>query len=178
MINKQALRKIVKEKISQLPLQQRYDLSMQILAQLQNNERFKSAQTIMLYYSLPDEVDTHEFIEYWAEKKQIMLPIVKGEDIKVCRYTSQEAMKTGAFHISEPTGELFTDWKKIELIVVPGLAFDVDGNRLGRGRGFYDRFLSNPALSKAHRIGICFPQQCFPQIPAEPHDIRMHEIVI
>ena len=72
-------------------------------------------------------------------------------------------------------GELFTNYALIDLIVVPGVAFDTKGNRLGRGKGYYDRLL--PHIPSAYKAGICFPFQIVEEVPAESFDILMDEII-
>lgn len=84
-------------------------------------------------------------------------------------------MTRGAFGIMEPSGELFTDYSRITLAVVPGMAFDSHGHRLGRGKGYYDRFL--PLLPQAYKIGVCFPFQLVDDVPIEPTDVVMDEVV-
>lgn len=149
--------------------------SAKILAQLENHPAFKKATTILLYYSLGDEVDTHQFIRKWSRKKRILLPVVVGKDLELRVYTSPEELIVGAYNIEEPTGELFTSYNTIDFIVVPGVAFDSKGNRLGRGKGYYDRLL--PQIPSAYKAGICFPFQLVEEIPTESFDIRMDEII-
>lgn len=130
---------------------------------------------MLLYHSLPDEVDTHDFIRRWASRKRILLPVVRGDDLELRLYTGDGQLQTGAFHIEEPGGEAFTDYARIELAVIPGVAFDRRGNRLGRGRGYYDRLL--PRLANAYKVGLCFPCQLLDGVPAEEHDVRMDEVI-
>lgn len=75
----------------------------------------------------------------------------------------------------EPTGELFTDYDLIDVAIVPGMAFDREGHRLGRGKGYYDRFLAQ--LPHIYKIGICFPFQLVDKVPADVHDILMDEVI-
>ena len=84
-------------------------------------------------------------------------------------------MEAGAYGIMEPEGPAFTAYDDIDLIIIPGVAFDVKHNRLGRGKGYYDRFL--PLIPDTYKIGVCFPFQMTTSIPAEEHDIRMDEII-
>jgi len=177
MLDKQTLRKHVKAQIATLSMNKRNELSAKIMEELECNPKFCEAKTVMLYNSLPDEVCTHDLIAKWAERKCILLPVVKGDDIEVRRFTAFSNISERAFHIGEPQGATFTELGKIDLIVVPGVAFDRLGNRMGRGRGYYDRFLSQNALSQAWRIGVCFPQQLVESVPTEPHDISMHEVL-
>ena len=129
----------------------------------------------MLYHSLKDEVDTHEFIRKWSRLKRILLPVVVGDDLELRVYTGPDDLAIGAYGIEEPTGSRFTDYAAIGFIAVPGVAFDRNGNRLGRGKGYYDRLL--PRIPAAYKAGICFPYQLVEEVPAEPFDIRMDEII-
>lgn len=149
--------------------------SAEILAALEAHPAFRAANTVLLYYSLPDEVDTHEFVRKWSRKKQILLPVVVGEVLELRIYTGLEDLATGSYGIEEPTGKLFTNYASIDFIAIPGVAFDGKGNRLGRGKGYYDRLL--PHIPSAYKIGICFPFQIVEEVPAEPFDICMDEII-
>lgn len=149
--------------------------SVEILAALEAHPAFRAANTVLLYHSLPDEVDTHGFIGKWSTKKRILLPVVAGNDLELRVYTSPADLTVGAYGIGEPTGALFTDYATIDFIAVPGVAFDRNGNRLGRGKGYYDRLL--PRIPAAYKAGICFPFQIVEKVPAEPFDIRMDEII-
>lgn len=149
--------------------------SAEILAALEAHPAFRAASTVLLYHSLKDEVDTHEFIRKWSRKKRILLPVVVGDDLELRIYTGPKDMAIGAYGINEPTGELFTDYAAIDFIAVPGVAFDRSGNRLGRGKGYYDRLL--PRIPSAYKAGICFPFQLVEEVPAEAFDIRMDEVI-
>ena len=150
-------------------------LSAEVLQRLEACPIFRAAKVVMLYYALPDEVDTHDFVERWAREKQIILPVVVGDDLELRSYHGRHELAVGAYGIEEPTGPAFTDEERIECIVVPGVAFDRHGNRLGRGKGYYDRLL--PRLPQAHKIGLCFPFQLVDEVPAEPFDIQMDEVI-
>ena len=149
--------------------------SAEALKKLEQHPTFRQSEVVMLYHSLPDEVDTHCFIEQWARKKQIVLPVVVGNELELRLYTGPQDLSIGAYGIEEPTGTLFLHPELITCIVVPGVAFDRKGNRLGRGKGYYDRLL--PHLTHAYRIGLCFPFQYIDVVPAEPFDIRMDETI-
>ena len=177
MISKLQLRKEIKNKKRQFPSQQLHELSFAVITRLLAHPRVKSAKTIMLYHSLPDEVDTHTIVDsLLMSGKTILLPRVTGEGtMELHRYNGPKDMQVGAYGIMEPTGEVYTDYSNIDLAVVPGVAFDHDGNRMGRGKGYYDRFL--PLIPDKEKIGVCFPFQMITSIPAEEHDIRMDEII-
>ena len=149
--------------------------SAEILAVLEAHPAFRAAQTVLLYYSLPDEVDTHAFIGRWSGVKRILLPVVADDGLLLRQCSNTTELALGRYGIAEPIGTDFTDYASIDLAVVPGVAFDLQGNRLGRGKGYYDRLL--PGLTRAYKIGICFPYQLVNTVPADAHDIRMDEII-
>ena len=140
--------------------------------------------TIMAYWPLPDEVDIRPLIDRLvAEGKTVVLPKVTGDEtMELRRYTSRADLQEGAFHIMEPIGEVFEDYSKIAVALIPGMAFDAAGHRLGRGKGYYDRFLSTFLLPLAPRplplkIGVCFPFQRVAEVPSEEHDVMMDEVI-
>ena len=151
-------------------------LSLSLLRVLEQHPCFVQARTVLLYHSLPDEVFTHAFIDRWCVEKEIVLPTVVGDDLELHLYTGPECLSLGNYGILEPSGELFTDFDRITLAVIPGMAFDLQGNRLGRGKGYYDRLL--PRLSHAYKLGLCFPFQILDEeIPHEPHDCRVDTVL-
>jgi len=177
MLSKTQLRKSIKRQFASLPAERLQEQAEAALQKLARHPRFRQAKTVLLYYSLPDELPTHDFIKQWAAQKNILLPVVNDADLLLRRYTAESEICTGAFQIGEPQGETFTRLSEIDLVIVPGRAFDRAGHRLGRGKGYYDRFLSLPALSRTYRLGLCYPFQILEQIPSEPHDILMHEVL-
>ena len=98
----------------------------------------------MLYCSLPDEVYTMDMIHrLHGEGKKIVLPkVISDCEMELREYDGDADLEVGSFGIMEPCGKLFTDYEDIDVAVIPGMAFDKDGNRLGRGKGYYDRFLN------------------------------------
>ena len=174
MEEKKALRKHIAQLKGSMDASSLSAASDRLLARLEQSPRFREARTILCYYSLPDEVATHDFVERWKDKKNILLPVVKGDDLELRRYTGRHDLHTGAYHIEEPGGELFTRYDTIELALVPGVSFDAEGNRLGRGKGYYDRLL--PKLA-TYNIGICFDFQVSPHIPCEAFDRRMNAVL-
>lgn len=147
--------------------------SQKILQLLADHPRFQAAQRVMLYASLPDEVQTLDFLETWRHRKTVILPTVVGDDIIPVELADNVAFAEGDFHIPEPQNHPYTG--HFDLIVVPGMAFDREGHRLGRGRGYYDRFLA--LHPQVYTIGICFDFQLLPAVPSEPHDRLMNEVI-
>jgi 5-formyltetrahydrofolate cyclo-ligase len=148
--------------------------SVEIFSRLETYTVFKEAHTVLLFYSLKDEPDSHSFIEKWSGEKEILLPAVCGENFELRVYNGREGLLRGAYDIQEPSGSLFTDYASIDLAVIPGVAFDRSGNRLGRGKGYYDALL--PHIS-AYKVGVCFSFQLVEDVPTEEFDVRVDEIL-
>ena len=170
---KKQLRKQIKEEKSRQPKERLMTISSVLLKQLEKHPRFIASKTILMYYSLGDEVQTHDFVEKWHREKKILLPVVQGDILELRHYTGKDCLCTGAYHIEEPGGENFTDYEEIELGIIPGVSFDRQGNRLGRGKGYYDKLLP---LLHSYNIGICYRIQAQEEIPAEPFDQPMDEV--
>lgn len=173
-MRKEDLRRQIQQIKRQFTPQQLEELSLPIINRLR--PMLAEAQTIMAYYSLPDEVCTHSLIDHLVdEDRTVLLPKVTGPDsMEVRRYTSCSDLYEGAFHILEPVGELFTDYSSIDIVLVPGMAFDAAGHRLGRGRGYYDRFLHS---CSARTIGVCFDFQKVEEVPSDVHDIAVDVVI-
>ena len=164
------IRRLFLENRRQLPV-----LSKVITKKLEVEDDFISADTVALYWSLHDEVETHLLINKWYKHKRILLPSIQDEIIVLKEFTGQDKLKHGmTYHIPEPTSPVFDSFDAIDLIVTPGMAFDKENNRMGRGKGFYDRLLPN---LKCKKIGICYKFQVFDKIPSEPHDIKVDKLI-
>ena len=172
-MDKKELRAYIKTLKKQHTKEQLLEQSERILAKLEHHPDFIKAERVMLYSALPDEVQTQAFLEKWHLKKTIILPTVVGDDIIPVEFGKDTAFAVGDFNILEPQNEPYKG--DFDLIIVPGVAFDRNGNRLGRGKGYYDRFLCQHLDVK--RIGICFDFQMVDTIPTEPFDIRMEEVI-
>ncbi len=146
-------------------------LSEQIVKKLQTLELFQTAKTVGTYMPLPDEVDISPLFQ--TLEKQFYIPAF---DAAIGSYRLAQLSKefnVGKFGILEPVSPVFAP-EKLDLIIVPGIAFDRAGHRIGRGGGFYDRLLPQ---YHAVRVGACFDFQCLETVPAEPHDCRMDVVV-
>ncbi|MBR6894045.1 MAG: 5-formyltetrahydrofolate cyclo-ligase [Bacteroidaceae bacterium] len=148
----------------------------EVVEQLERHPLFQQAERVLLFHSLPDEVDTHALIEHYKDKKTIILPTVVGDELELHLYDPSSTTHEGAFHIQESSGPIIpeTEYGTINLAIIPGVAFDQQGNRLGRGKGYYDRLL--PKLT-CYTIGICYPHQFIDKVPHEPHDIPVDEVI-
>lgn len=156
-------------------LEQKKDMSKPILQKLEQLTEFIDAKTIMLYWSMDDEVYTHDFVCKWATQKKVILPCVKGEtlDLKIFKGIDQ-LVRGENFGIPEPDGPIYMQEDDIDFILVPGVAFDIENNRMGRGKAYYDRLLKS---INAYKVGICFDFQVLNKVPIDEHDVKMDQIV-
>ena len=176
VMEKSELRKKVREAKRAVPFEEKVRRSKPIMERVASMEAFRKSRTVLLYWSMDDEVYTHDFVERWYEEKCLLLPCVEGDDLLLRQYTGSESMQPGPqFGILEPTGPVFTQLEAVEMIVVPGVAFDRHNNRMGRGRGFYDRLLKS--TPNALKVGVAFDFQMFDEIPTEPFDVPMDEVI-
>ena len=178
-VTKEELRRSVRRLKQQYTPAQLEELSLPVIARLR--PRLVEAQTILAYYSLPDEVCTRQLIdELIADGKTVLLPkVLDAGRMELRRYTGPHDLTEGAYGIMEPVGEPFTDYALIDIALIPGMAFDAAGHRLGRGRGYYDRFLNSQwsMVTGQWLIGLCFAFHKVPVLPSDDHDIPV-DIVI
>ena len=149
--------------------------AQEVTKRIERLECFGECTRMILYHSLSDELPTDSMLRLWQKASfGLFLPRVNGNDIDIVSYDGYN-LKLGAFNIQEPTGsDVLTKFLTTDIAIIPGVAFDKNFNRLGRGRGYYDRFLASfPGV----KIGICFDFQIVSAIPCEPHDVKMDAIV-
>jgi 5-formyltetrahydrofolate cyclo-ligase len=174
-ILKNELREKVKELKKSFTFEEKKEKSKAIFEQIEQDRDFKRAQIIFAYWSMPDEVHTHDFVKKWAESKTILLPVVDGNDLILRKFEGVEKMKEeGKYKILEPQGEAFTDIDMIDYAIIPGVAFDKFNSRLGRGKAYYDKTLAH---LEAKKIGVCFDFQYFDLVPVDQYDIPMDFVV-
>lgn len=143
-----------------------------IWQQLESLKEFKDAASVLAYWSMPSEVSTHLFICRWYGKKRIFLPRVAGDVLEIREY-DPDKMVEGYRGIMEPSKEAVTA-TEVDLAIVPGMAFDASGNRLGRGGGFYDRLLP---LLHCPKVGVCRSHQFVEEVPVQPWDSKVDIVV-
>jgi len=173
-MEKKELRKYIRAEKAKYTREELDAMSVKECQKLMMDGAWRAAGTVLLYHALPDEVDTQMLIDkaMFMDKK-VLLPVVVGDDLELRIYQGPDSMRVGAYGILEPTGPVFplSEYDSIDLAVIPGMAFDGYGNRLGRGKGYYDRLL--PRLRNAMKIGFCFPFQRVERVPAEAHDVKV-----
>ncbi len=174
---KKALRKKIKQIKSELSESGRKIRSEAVMKKLEDTSEFKNAETIFIYWAMDDEIDTKEFIVKWAGRKRFILPAINGEELYLKEFTGVHKLKNGdLYSIPEPDGKPFHDLSSIDLAIVPGVAFDLHNNRMGRGKAYYDKVLLK-LKGKARLIGICYDFQMVENVPVEPHDIKMDGVI-
>ncbi|HPX61722.1 MAG TPA: 5-formyltetrahydrofolate cyclo-ligase [Deltaproteobacteria bacterium] len=149
--------------------------AQQLLMEL---DEYRGAACVALYAPLQNEVDTLLVRDSaFADGKRVLYPVVSGHGMVMRQAHSAEMFRQGSFGILEPVGSDDHQADEPDLIVVPGVAFDRNGHRIGFGKGYYDRFLRNPGL-KACLVGFCHEFQLIDgSIAADDHDVRMDVLV-
>lgn len=173
-MNKVELREEIRKKYKRSSPEERRLWSEQVCNRIYGMELVIKAKNIMAFYPLPDEVDIRPLLHrLHNEGKKILLPEVIDENRLAIRVFSPDAdLLSGTLGTKVPDTEVFTDISDIDVVLVPGMAFDKAGHRLGRGKGYYDRFLAT-LPEKAMKIAVCLPYQIVEHVPSEEHDIIM-----
>ncbi len=176
-MNKKDLRNFIRMQKGHFTPEELKEMSGEIVLRLMVHPRVKNCSVIMMYYSLDDEVYTHDILDQLVKAgKKVLLPVVISDtEIELRCYEGPKDLVGGFFNIMEPIGKTFTEYEQIDVAVVPGMGFDSRCNRLGRGKGYYDCFL--PLLPHAYKIGICFDFQKMPGIPADANDVKVDEVL-
>jgi 5-formyltetrahydrofolate cyclo-ligase len=173
---KKEIRKKVLAERDRMPPSQRSAKSREIEGRLFSLPEFKSARAILFFASFRSEVETVTMIRRaLGDGKRVILPKVKGKELELFEIGNfDKEVSPGAWGILEPCEIAPVKRDELDIIIVPGAAFDEQGNRLGYGAGFYDKLLSE---FKKPTIAIAFEQQIIPKIPADPHDVAVRKIV-
>jgi 5-formyltetrahydrofolate cyclo-ligase len=166
---KTELRRLVRAQLARMTPAAAAAASESIRTSIPSLPRWQAARVVAAYDALPGEPELQPFD--WLPDRQLLLPRVAGEALVFHAVNDPAQLKSGAFGVLEPDPAQCpeADPASAGIIFVPGLAFTEDGQRLGRGRGYYDRLLATlpPAVL---RVGICFPCQLVDSIPQETHD--------
>ena len=134
---------------------------------------WQAAKMVMAFAPMGDEPDIEPLL---CKTRATALPRWAGDGYEPAKITNlTEDICPGRFGVREPaSGCSSLDWSEIDVMLIPGLAFDAEGNRIGRGGGFYDRFLANVQVVK---VGLCYDDLILQKIPNEPHDVPMDIVV-
>jgi 5-formyltetrahydrofolate cyclo-ligase len=179
---KHRIRKSIKDRAASYSVLEKSRRSGIIKRTLFNREEFKKAKVVMFYVSLKDEVDTLPMIdEALGMGKRVCVPVILKEEMKLIAGEIKDRAKDlerQHFGIYQPKKDRVKEvpLEDIDLVVVPGVAFDKKNVRLGRGHGYYDRFLSGlPGRTKT--IGLAFAFQVLEDLPRDPHDIPVSKLI-
>lgn len=149
-----------------------------IFSKIIETKSFKESKIIAMYKNINSEVNTAELIKYSINiGKTVVLPKVEENELRFYKINSiDEKLFKSKFGIEEPSGikENLVDNKFIDLVIVPGICFDTEKNRLGFGKGYYDRFLKQKDFKT---IGICFDEQITKKVPTNDNDMKVKEII-
>jgi 5-formyltetrahydrofolate cyclo-ligase len=172
---KTALRERIRTQLENMPLQQHVRDSMRACGLLETKFSWKNARTVLFYAPVPGEIDVLPLVHSAIKtRKTVAFPRF---DAATKQYVACEIkdlhkdLVSGQFGIPEPHDRcaVLTS-KQLDLVLVPGVAFDLQGRRLGRGKGYYDQLL---AFVRCTKCGVAFDEQIVPAIPVEPHDVRL-----
>ena len=178
---KEIRKEIIRRLVDQSP-ELREERSRNIIDKLLLSEEFKVASTVMTYVSLPTEVST-EYLNQEALKqgKKVAVPYIEPEtnELIASEITTIECLKKGPLGIYQPTEDLVKriPLEEIDLIIVPAIAYDANNLRLGRGKGYYDRFLSEGSLASVKTVGLAFNFQIVDSLPITSHDIPVGKVI-
>ena len=172
---KNQLKESILEKRNSLTKEEIIGKSRKIQDNLFNLEQYKKLKTIMFFVSFNSEVNTHEMIKNALGNKTTVVPKVEQHEIEPSVIIDFDNLMPSKLGILEPIEAMKIAYKHIDLVLVPGIAFDMEGHRIGYGYGYYDKFLKK--VPKAVKIGLCFDFQVVDKVPREEHDVPVDLVV-
>ena len=150
--------------------------SQNICLQIVQLEVFKKAKHILIYYPLKNEVDLRPHLSFDLIKNWYLPKIINQTEFIALPFKHISDLEQSKYPFFEPRGSLEESKDHlIDLIFVPGIAFDISGNRLGMGKGYYDRYLNK--ARNILKIGVAFKEQIVNTVPTERHDIQMDMVI-
>lgn len=178
---KRDIRKILLKKRDGITPEEKKKKEAAIKKRLFASADFKKAKSILFYASFRSEVDTVPWIQHALKlKKVVVLPRVDREEkeLSLCKIEDVSKLESGYLGIPEPkvTKGRKTGLKDIDVVIIPGAGFDIKGNRLGYGHGYYDKLLSK-AKEHIMTIALAFEEQIVSKIPNEIHDVKVDKII-
>ena len=174
-MDKQTLREHVSTLKQDLPQKEKTAANKVIAAGVFAHPWVAAAKRVCVYISLPDEVDTRRIIDaFFKAGKTVIVPKIVGDHLMLMPIDSWTDVRPGEFGILEPVGSQFIHASEVDVFLVPGVAFDAEGHRLGRGRGYYDKL-----LAKVHApiIGLAYACQVVAQVPVASYDVSVTDII-
>lgn len=172
--SKKEVRQLIRQRQEQQSGRKLTPFSRLIMSAVEELEEFQTARTVALYWSLAEEVETHEAVRRWSQSKQIVLPVMRGDELELAPFTGERDLVARNFNVYEPSSTQRIAPSEVDLLIIPGMAFDRQGGRLGHGKGFYDRLLKH---SPGYKVGICYDFQLLDVVPTDVHDIPMDCVI-
>lgn len=172
---KKNVRKLVRERVYAISVEEKQQKSTMLSIALLVHPLVRDAQAVALFSPLPDEPQIGEIIELLSRERTVLLPRVEGDVMHFYCYQSGGLAK-GSYGIMEPAGGKPFPPSKIDVMLVPGVAFTAGGARLGRGKGYYDKYMSQENFA-AYKIAVCYSEQIVSSLPCELHDVVMNEVI-
>lgn len=170
----QAMRTIVEQQRRMMTAEQVAEQSALIVSQIERMSAFREAQTVLLYYPIHNEVDLRPLLTKYGDQKTFLFPVTHRRSMEVRPYDGEDMMRKGRYGVPEPQTQTYKG--SIDLILVPGVVFDQHCHRIGRGGGYYDRFLNHHP--RAMKIGVCYAFQLKKHtIPHRLGDQKMNRVV-
>lgn len=177
-MNKSELRELMRIRVSEIPEEKRLSQDAAIYENAMSLSEWEKAKNVFVYVGVGCEVRTDALAERLiSDGKQVCVPLCRGKgEMDAVYIPDLDCLKPGRYGIPEPeTCGVKAIPEELDVIIVPGVAFGIDGTRLGRGAGYYDRFLSRAA--KAKKIALCREAALEKTVPTEPHDEKVDIIV-
>lgn len=179
-MTKKELRQQLRQILAALSPEELHDRSLQACDHLIKSREYLRAEIIMVFLSLPNEIDTTPIVLHaWRDRKRVLAPKVSWEQRRMLpieiRSLSDDVSES-PLGLREPSVGVPIPVGAIDLVIVPGLGFDVHGNRIGRGRGFYDRFLAHRDW-RGVACGLALHEQLVDEVPTSEHDMRVNMLV-
>lgn len=168
-MDKKEIRAEVLKNLKNIPLREERCAAMagRILSEFES-------QCVFVYVGVGDELETSAIIKGYLEKgTRVCIPKICGDEMVAVELTSVSQLRVGEFSIPTADGEEVSP-ETIDLCLIPGVAFDALGGRLGRGKGFYDKFLKN---TEAEKVGLCFREQVVDRVPMNEFDVKMDRVL-
>lgn len=171
-MNKNELREFYK--IVRKNIQNKEEQNSIILNKVIMNKEVLKCSTLLIYVSFNDEVDTINIIKYFLGKKKIAVPRIENNIMNFYYINSLNDLRKGYFNILEPTTNLKVETFTNTTCIVPAICYDSNNYRVGYGKGFYDKFLSNKNI---YTIGISYKETLINKIPIDKYDINLNEVI-
>lgn len=169
-----SIRGIMEQQRRMMTPEQVAEESAQIIARIEQLPVFREAKTVLIYYPIHNEVDLRPLLAKYESQKTFLFPVTHRRSMEARPYAGEDMMKRGRFNVPEPQTPTYKGI--IDLILVPGVAFDRHRHRIGRGGGYYDKFLGKHLLSKKIGVGYTFQLRKH-SIPQTLKDHKMDIVV-